>query len=202
MKGTITTSDFLPYGEYKRLLECLDAEKQYRWELYCALSFCLALRVSDILALRWCDVLDKKALVVREKKTRKVKPIPIGDSAGKRITEIYNLLYKPCVNGYIFTSPRCEGAWSRQYVNRRLKEWKDRYSLSVGRFSTHTFRKTFGRYVYESMGRTDEALILLCRIFRHTSIRTTQIYIGITDDEIGAVFSGIELPSVERVAVI
>ena len=82
---------------------------------------------------------------------------------------------------------------SRQYLNVIVKLWKKKYSLELGNFSTHTFRKTFGRYVYEKMGRSQESLVYLNHIFRHTSIQTTMIYIGIRDDEVGGIFNSIEV---------
>ena len=60
-------------------------------------------------------------------------------------------------------------------------------------FSTHTFRKTFGRYVYELMGRSAEGLILLNQIFRHSNLETTRRYIGLAQEDIDKVFNSIRL---------
>ena len=59
--------------------------------------------------------------------------------------------------------------------------------------STHTFRKTFGRYVYELMGRSAEGLILLNQIFRHSNLETTRRYIGLAQEDIDKVFDSIRL---------
>ena len=40
-----------------------------------------------------------------------------------------------------------------QCVNKKLKDFKYDYKVKIGNFSTHTFRKTFGRYVYENNKR-------------------------------------------------
>lgn len=81
---------------------------------------------------------------------------------------------------------------STQYINRVMKTWKDKYNLHIGNISSHTFRKTFGRYVYDKMNRTEEAIILLQRIFRHSSPQTTMIYIGLRDDEVNKIFDTID----------
>ena len=82
---------------------------------------------------------------------------------------------------------------SIQYINRYLKKMKDKYELDIENFSAHTFRKTFGRYVYEKSGRTNESLLYLNRIFRHQNIDTTMIYLGIRDEEISNIFESIEI---------
>lgn len=81
------------------------------------------------------------------------------------------------------------GAVSIQHINRVLKVFRDKYNLSIDAFSTHTFRKSFGRYVYESKGRSAEALTLLNSIFNHTSIEVTKAYIGLRDDEKDKLFA-------------
>lgn len=68
-----------------------------------------------------------------------------------------------------------------------------KYNLNIENFSTHTFRKTFGRYVYEKSGRSNEALLYLNRIFKHNNLDTTMIYLGIRDDEIAGIFNSIEI---------
>ena len=93
----------------------------------------------------------------------------------------------------LIANPRLAKAYSREHINRMLKRFRFRYKLPVRNFSTHTFRKTFGRYVWDSMGRSMEALTLLCLIFKHASIQTTMIYLGIRQDEINSVFHGIKL---------
>ena len=192
-KGSITTADYLPYEDYKRLLKGLEDDGKFRWCIYCTLSFCLGLRISDILKLKWGDVIHQGSIVVTEKKTGKTKRIPIGESASERVEYMYRKLGKPKYAEYIMSNYTGEKPVSSQYVNRTLKDWIGKYDLPIQNFSSHTFRKTFGRYVYESNGRTEESLIILNRIFRHHSIKTTIIYIGLTDEEVGKVFENIKI---------
>lgn len=192
-KGSITTADYLPYEDYKRLLKGLEDDGKFRWCIYCTLSFCLGLRISDILKLKWGDVIHQGSIVVTEKKTGKTKRIPIGESASERVEYMYRKLGKPKHTEYIMSNYTGEKPVSSQYVNRTLKDWIEKYDLPIHNFSSHTFRKTFGRYVYESNGRTEESLIILNRIFRHHSIKTTIIYIGLTDEEVGKVFENIKI---------
>lgn len=82
---------------------------------------------------------------------------------------------------------------SIQYINRTLKQWAKKYELDIENFSTHTFRKTFGRYVYDKGGRDEKTLMYLNRIFKHSSLDTTLIYLGIRDDEITNIFDSIQI---------
>lgn len=193
-KGTITTADYFQYDEFKRLIDCLVKDNQQIWAFYCLLSFCLGLRSSDVRKLTWEDVLDKRSVVVTEQKTGKTKGIPIGSNTAEHISKMYELAGAPDVTSYIFATERAKGTpVSIQYINRITKKWKTKYQLKIGNFSTHTFRKTFGRYVYEKRNRSTDALIELNRIFRHANLQTTLIYIGITDDNIYGIFDSIRL---------
>ena len=192
-KGSITVSDFLPYEEYQRLVESLMTDGKFKYALYCILSFALAFRASDVRKLTWGEVIGQNKLVIQEKKTKKVKAIPIGPKTTEKIEEIYYLLGCPNEHSHIFANKYGEDkVMSLQFINRMMKEWKDKYHLKVGNISSHTFRKTFGRYVYDKMGRTEEAIINLQRIFRHSSPQTTMIYIGLRDDEIGQIFENLD----------
>lgn len=193
-KGSITTADYLDYDEFKRLLECLTNDRKYLWAFYCLMSFCLGLRASDVRKLRWRDVLNKRSVIVTEKKTQKTKGIPVGQSTMEHISKMYAMENYPKLGDFIFQGERSNGKpVSIQYINRLTKQWKKKYHINIGNFSTHTFRKTFGRYVYEKRDRSNEALLELNRIFRHQNLQTTMIYIGITDDNIYKVFDSMDL---------
>lgn len=193
-RGSLTTSDYLPYGDYKRLVEKLAHEKEYFWCLYCIVSFCTGLRFSDVQKIKWGDILDQRKIIVTEKKTKKTKQIPIGANASEHISKLYDALGRPGKTKYILAGMKNgEKPVTIQYINRQLKEFKDKYNLDIERFSTHTFRKTFGRYVYEKSGRSNESLLYLNRIFRHHNLDTTMIYLGIRDEEISNIYESIEI---------
>lgn len=190
-KNQITTSDYLKYKDFDKLLAGLRHDKQYWWELYARLSFCTACRVSDVTRLVWKDVLRRPFCIITEQKTGKTRRVSFNLSVQEKIAELYYLLGKPNINDYIFAAKRSGEPVSTQYINRVLKTFKYRYCLDIDHFSTHTFRKTFGRYVYETHNKSAESLILLNKIFNHSNIQVTQVYIGITQDEINNVFDSI-----------
>ena len=193
-RGSITTADYLPYTEYKRLVETLSHEEKYWWACYCIVSFCTGLRFSDVSKLKWKDIVNQKKIIVTEQKTSKTKSIAIGANASEHISKLYKALGEPPLENYFMETMKSNGKpVTIQYINRNLKIMKEKYELEIENFGTHTFRKTFGRYVYEKSGRTNESLLYLNRIFRHQNIDTTMIYLGIRDEEINHIFESIEI---------
>lgn len=192
-KNQLTTSDHLPYEEFTRFLDCLHNDGEYRWEMYARLSFCTACRASDTLRFRWKDVLGVSSVTVVEQKTQKARKIPFNPSVQKRFDELWKLLGCPDKKDYIMGSPKGDKPLTIQFINMKLKEFKFKYRLKIENFSTHTFRKTFGRYVYDSSNRSAESLILLNKILNHSSIQITKTYLGITQDEVNGIYASISL---------
>lgn len=191
--GSFTTSDYLPYEDYKRLVQTLINEKKYWWACYCVLSFCTGLRYSDVCRLRWVDILNQRKIIITAQKTKKTHVIPIGKNAASHFEELYIKMGKPKKSNYILESKKLKDnkVVSIQYINRTLKSWVKKYELNIDNFSTHTFRKTFGRYVYEHDNCSEKSLLLLNQIFKHSSLTTTKIYLGIREEEVSSIFSSI-----------
>lgn len=192
-KNQLTTSDHLPYDEFTRFLDCLHNDGEYRWEMYARLSFCTACRASDTLKLRWKDVLGMSSITIVEQKTKKARKIPFNPSIQKSFDELWKALGCPDKKDYIMPSPHGDKPLTIQFVNMKLKEFKFKYHLKIENFSTHTFRKTFGRYVYDTNNRSAESLILLNKILNHSSIQVTKTYIGITQEEVAGIYASINL---------
>lgn len=188
-----TTADPLEYDDYKALVNGLREDGQLIWELYVKTSFCTGLRAHDVLNLKWEDILDTPSLTLAEHKTGKMRTIPFNHAVRSYFTKVYKELGSPSPSGYVFSPNNGATHYCIQTVNAKLKYWRTDYRLKVPNFSTHSFRKTFGRHVYETSGKTEESLLLLNTIFNHTDIRTTKRYIGITKDEINHVYESIKL---------
>ncbi|WP_416998993.1 tyrosine-type recombinase/integrase [Alistipes indistinctus] len=191
IKGLLTTADYLPYEEYLRLLHCLHHDRLYKWEAYCKISFCTAFRVSDVRTTHWRDILGKNEFIKIEQKTQKARLVKINDEILGNIQQMYQLLGRPDPELSVICNPRTGEPYSREHINRILKYFLWKYKLRIKRFSTHSFRKTFGRYVYESLGRTSDALVRLSQILNHKNIETTRRYIGLDQDDIDEVFESL-----------
>ena len=131
--------------------------------------------------------------MICEKKTKKVRKVPFNDSVRRSFKRVWEAAGEPNKAEYIMKSDRAaDKPVTIQFVNRELKLMKLRYRIKIDNFSTHTFRKTFGRYIYDTQGRTPESLMLLCQIFKPSSPRTTMTYLGITQNEINGIFGSIK----------
>jgi len=152
-----------------------------------------ALRVSDILSLRWDDVFDfatnkvRISLTTTEKKTGKQKIIALNADIILVLTLFADESAKQ--GGFLFESPRKPGqALCRQQFNRILAKAAEAVGIE-GRVSSHAFRKTFGYFAWKA--NTPQELIL--DIYNHSSWKVTRRYLGITQDDINAVYLGMEL---------
>lgn len=194
-KGSITTAEPLSFEDFNRLITALEQEKEYRWQLFCIVSFYFALRITDVRNLRWSDILNKNEVILIEHKTRKKpKPrrIPVKKEIRNMISKIYSNLNCPDTNQLILFNSRNQAAYSIAHINESMRKFRDRYNIPIRNFSSHSFRKTFGRYVYEINNRSAESLILLNAIFRHSSLEITKVYIGLRQDEINGVYDSIK----------
>lgn len=168
----------------------LKKDKQFKDYLFINTGCYFGLRVSDLLTLRWADVLEKDEFVIEEKKTGKKRHITINENmklAFKEMIMELKKINKYHVNDYLFSN-NSKQPMTIQYMNRRLHKVFDRYKVKVKNGSTHTLRKTFGKRVWEMDNKSERSLIYLSEIFSHSSIATTKRYIGIIQQDIENIY--------------
>lgn len=186
LKGQKTTSDFLEWEKMQSLVLKLERDYELKFALLIATGSYIGLRISDLLQLRWNQVMNQDTFTITEKKTKKVRKITIN----KELQEILNRLFKALEaneNDFMFVNRFGEKPFSIQYVNSRLKEIFTKYNIK-GQYSSHFMRKTLGRRVWEVNKYSDQALLLLSQLFNHTSVSTTKIYLGIREQEISNLY--------------
>lgn len=186
LKGQRTTSDFLEWNKMQSLVLKLERDKELKFALLITTGSYIGLRISDLLQLRWNQVLHQEFFTVVEKKTRKVRKITINPE----LQQILNRLFKEIgadEEGLMFVNRFGNKPFSVQYVNARLKEIFIKYGIK-GQYSSHFMRKTLGRRVWEVNKYSDQALLLLSQLFNHASISTTKIYLGIRETEISNLY--------------
>lgn len=190
-KGSSTTADYLPWDEAVCLIKRLAENGKFRMSLYISLGCFFGLRVSDILSLKWVDILDKREFAIHEKKTGKLRNVRINTQLQKHIRKCYEHLQKPVLETPVIANKLGE-AVSIRYLNEELKKLKYRYRLNIKNFSTHSLRKTFGRQVVTmSKGSEELALIKLCELFNHTSVAVTRRYLGLRAEELAKTYESL-----------
>ncbi|MFD0963218.1 tyrosine-type recombinase/integrase [Pseudofulvibacter geojedonensis] len=164
----------------------LERDGDLKFALLIATGSYIGLRISDLLQLRWCDVINQEYFTIIEKKTKKERRITINPE----LHEILNRLFakiNPELDQYMFVNRFGNKPVSVQYVNNKLKQIFTKYGIK-GQFSSHFMRKTLGRRVWEMNEYSDRALLLLSQLFNHASPNTTKIYLGIKEQEISNLY--------------
>jgi integrase len=183
-KYSNTTADYLSWDQNLNLIRRLFDEGEFKMSLLISMGSFWGLRISDLLRLKWEDVLDKDRFLLVEKKTGKSREIKINDQLQRHIKECYGEINPYRSEDFIFTSQK-GSVFSIQRINVIFKALKKRYSLNIENFSTHSMRKTFGREIFNKSGVNAElALVKLSQLFNHSNVATTKRYLGINREEL------------------
>lgn len=143
-----------------------------------------ALRISDILCLRYGDVIDyqrnrvKSHINIKEQKTGKDKRCFLNDVCVHAIEEYYKET-KGLENEYLFQSRKGKNQpITRQRAYCIIKEAACSAGLEK-HISCHSMRKTFGYHAWKK--GISPAIIM--DIFNHSSMNITKIYLCINQDD-------------------
>ncbi len=158
-----------------------------------------ALRISDILQLRWEDVYDfknkeiKEHIILVEQKTGKNSSILVNQSLRSAITEYRKYLIENqkevCADLYLFESFGSDNKpITRIQAFRIIKRAAEACNIS-GVVSCHSLRKTFWYHAWQQ----GISPVLLMNIYNHSSFQVTQRYLGIEQDDRDKVFEKINI---------
>ena len=183
-KYSTTTADFLVWSDAMNLIRKLAKDNNYKMSLLIALGCFTGLRISDILALRWNQILGVDEFAIIEKKTGKKRTLRLNPQLQKHIQECYEHIKPIGVKAPILVSQKGT-IFTIQTINRILKDIKKKYKVKIKNFSCHSLRKTFGRQVYNMNSENSElALVKLMELFNHSSVSITKRYLGLRQEEI------------------
>lgn len=193
---TYRGADALEWNEAMFLVTCLMDEGRHRDAMLIAAGCYLGLRISDLLTLRWRDILAMETITIQEKKTEKKRMLRINAHLREIAAACHDEMFIKKDDAYIFSSKiNRRRPMTRQRAAQIVKGCISEHCDAKGRrFSTHTLRKTFGRRVWLQeceKGRGEQALLLLCDVFGHSSVSITKRYLGIRQDEILSVYDSL-----------
>ncbi len=174
----------------------LEKERNIRNYTLCILGLNTALRITDVLELRWGDIYDfnrncfLEHLTVIEKKTGKTNTIALNHAIIDTLTTYREQSCSaPTEDTCLFPS--------RKGINRPISRCQafriiKRAAQSAGldhNVSCHSLRKTFGYHAWQQ--GTPPALLM--NIYNHSSYQVTKRYLGIEQDDRDNVFKNIAL---------
>lgn len=184
LKYSTTTADYLVWPDAMNLVRRLTKDENYKISLLIALGCFTGLRISDILALRWKQILNSEEFTIIEIKTGKQRTIRLNSQLQQHIKDCYEQINPIGINAPILVSQKGT-VFTIQRINIILKEVKKANKLKVKNFSCHSLRKTFGRQVYNMNNDNSElALVKLMELFNHSSVAITKRYLGLRQEEL------------------
>lgn len=204
--------------DINRITQYLVEQKRWRDNMLFIVGINLGLRVSDLLRLRFSHIINENftfkdrfpLLEKKTKNTRKTKKnryLTINNAVVEAVT-LY-LEYTPGIklSDYMFRSESTGGNYSnenhpnkedrplsRSSVDRILKGIANDLNLNC-KMSTHTLRKTFAYHQMVMSGNSSRKLLVLQKMFGHSSAAQTLDYIGITREEIDDAYRCLNLGS-------
>lgn len=160
------------------------AGKSQRNRLIFVFGINTGLRVSDILGLNVADVAGKTHVQITEKKTGKFKKFPLNNKLKSLLTEF---IKDKSPDEALFIGKKHKRL-DRSQVYRFLNEACESLGITAN-VGTHTMRKTFGYHHYKQF----KDVVLLQKIFNHSSQAITLRYIGLEQDDIDLSYKNFEL---------
>lgn len=159
----------------------------------------IALRISDLLRLKFEDIKSDNTIYIKEKKTGKSKTIKLNKTCQQSIKDLKRFYkkegYKNHSKGYLFKSQqhqiRCDYkdvAITPYSVGRYLREARDLLGIEYP-IGTHSFRKTWGYNVYNKT----KDIGLVMKALNHSSPAITLRYIGIEQETLNQTYDSFEI---------
>lgn len=186
-----TTHPIRDKHDVRRLAEhCLEQNKLRNHALI-VLGVHTALRIGDLLSLKWDDVYDFEKgcvfphITITEAKTGKKKTIAINHAIVSALSRLAKQV--ALENHAVIENPRTGKAISRVQAYRIIRSAAE--AVAIGRVSCHSLRKTFGYHAWKD----GAPLAVIMEIYNHSSFAVTRRYLGVAQDDKNEVYLGLKL---------
>lgn len=193
-----------------RISDFLVARKRFRDNMLFIVGINFGLRVSDLRSLRFSHLINddctfRDSFAILEKKTRNTRKhqrnryITINTAVVEAVTLYLENTRDVRLSDYMFRSESNNGKnenspLSKQAIDQMLKGIARDLGLG-NRMATHSLRKTFAYHQMVMSGNDPRKLLLLQKMFGHSTSAQTLDYIGITCEEIENAYRRLNLGS-------
>lgn len=161
-----------------------------RDKLLVVLGLNTGFRISELLSIRVCDIIENKYIRISKSKMKgkhNSRTVPLNNVAQTILLD-YIVQNELQSQDYLFLSRKGENQpISRVQAHRILKSAINALQLQ-GKVSTHSMRKTFAHKVYEA---ADKDVRIVQKALGHASLSSTTHYLGVDQDEVDTVILSI-----------
>lgn len=187
----------------KRIEEAPDENKRMiasRNKMMFLIGINLGIRASDLCGLKYNFFMNndgsfKEYYSLKPKKTRKTNKfvkLYFNQTVVKAVTNYIEQYPLEDIDEYLFKSRKGDGHITEISLGRIIKDAAEECGIDKN-ICSHSLRKTFGFWAYHNAEDKNNALIILQKIFNHSSPAMTSKYIGLTDNEMSDVFNELNL---------
>lgn len=192
------------------ICEWLISNGRYRDHMLFVVGINFGLRIGDLLSLRFCDIIDsdfnfRNEFVLIEQKTRNTRKklknrcIYINSAVVDAVLMFIENSDGVSLSDYMFMSESrgkrdTDCPITRQAVDKILKRINRELQLGI-KMSSHTLRKTFAYHQMAMSNHDQRKLLLLQKMFGHSTAAQTLDYIGLTQEEIADAYCNLNLGS-------
>ncbi len=167
--------------QFKALAEYFLKKGQLRNYTMIIMDAYMALRIGDLLRLKWEDVYDEEQqefrthVTLTEKKTGKTNTIALN----QQVTGALRQCYQHRKGEYIFTNNRKEAK-----AISRVQAWRIIHAAVValgitGKVSCHSLRKTWGYHAWND----GISPVVIMAVYNHSRYEVTRRYLGVAQDD-------------------
>lgn len=194
-----------------RISQFLIEQGRYRDNMLFIVGINFGLRVSDLITLRFANIINddctfRDRFSILEKKTKNTRKhkrnryITINTAVVEAVTLYLENTPGVRLSDYMFRSESNNGSNLNKPIHRASVDTILKgiaRNLGLGnRMSTHTMRKTFAYHQMVMSGNDPRKLLLLQKMFGHSTAAQTLDYIGITSEEIDEAYRNLNLGSI------
>lgn len=196
--------------DINRISRYLIGEERYRDNMLFIVGINFGLRVSDLRMLRFSHLINedcvfKDSFAILEKKTKNTRKhqrnryITINTAVIEAVTLYLENTPDVKLSDYLFRSESNRGSGEntpihRNSIDRIMKGIAKDLGLG-NKMATHSLRKTFAYHQMVMSNNDPRKLLLLQKMFGHSSAAQTLDYIGITGEEIEEAYRKLNLGS-------
>jgi site-specific recombinase XerD len=193
-----------------RISQFLIERKRFRDNMLFIVGINFGLRVSDLRSLRFANLINddctfRDSFAIYEKKTRNTRKhkrnryITINTAVVEAVTLYLENTQGVRLSDYMFRSESNNGCNKNEPITKQAVDLVLKgiaRDLGLGnRMATHSLRKTFAYHQMVMSGNDPRKLLLLQKMFGHSTAAQTLDYIGITSEEIDEAYRKLNLGS-------